>query len=316
VATISHLTGYHKAWDLSFGQVDNWTFCWYGIERRNVMADKKGLLQAEERAALTKVAENSDINGKRAAALLLIDDGESQASAAEQSGLTTGQVQYILKKFRSQRLLAFPGAIGLLPADAAQPAEDEVTAPDMESSESEVEEAVPSTQIGRLLADLDSLLEALRGSVPEVGQSPYSPLRMLTLVRSYVSRYTPDVQLSVLEQFQDMTREDLMDLDTWKGITYMIAYSAQFQAGQTKEMLDERLPEPIKPDSIFGIFKGTLDKITPEIAKQIVSSFEGATKEDLLDLDTWKGVWYMLNYSLQFQAEQIKLRLMGGDEEE
>ena len=250
------------------------------------MADKKGLLQAEERAALEKLAEKPDINGKRAAALLLIDDGESQASAAEQSGLTTGQVQYILKKFRSQRLLAFPGAIGLLPADAAQPAEDEVSAPEesaMEPPEPQVEEAVPSTQIGRLLADLDSLLEALRSSVPEVGQSPYSPLRMLTLVRSYVSRYTPDVQLSVLEQFQDMTREDLMDLDTWKGITYMIAYSAQFQAGQTKEMLDERLPEPIKPDSIFGIFKGTLDKITPGIAKQIVSSFEGATKEDLLD---------------------------------
>ena len=95
-----------------------------------------------------------------------------------------------------------------------------------------------------------------------------------------------------------------MDLDTWKGIAYMIAYSAQFQAGQTKEMLDERLPEPIKPDSIFGLIKGTLDRITPDIAKQIVSSFEGATREDLLDLDTWKGVWYMLNYSLQFQAEK------------
>jgi hypothetical protein len=264
------------------------------------------------------VQQKTDIDGKRAAALLAIDDGESQVNAAEQTGLTKGQVQYILKKFRSQRLLAFPGALGLLPADAALAAVADETTPEetITAAEQAVPEEAPSTQIGRLLADLDAMIEALRSSVPDVGQSPYSPFRLLALVRNSVSRYTPDVQLSVLEQFQDMSREDLMDLDTWKGIAYMIAYSAQFQAGQTKEMLDERLPEPIKPDSIFGLFKGTLDRVTPDIAKQIVGSFEGASREDLLDLDTWKGVWYMLNYSLQFQAEQIRLRLMGGDEEE
>ena len=278
------------------------------------MADSERFLLPEERATLEKLAEKSDIDGKRAATLLAIDAGESQANAAEQTGLTKGQVQYALKKFRSERLLAFPGALALLPADAAPtPDADDTMA---EETITVTEEEPPSTQIGRLLADLDAMVEALRSSVPDVGQSPYSPFRLLALVRNSVSRYTPDVQLSVLEQFQDMSREDLMDLDTWKGITYMIAYSAQFQAGQTKEMLDERLPEPIKPDSILGLFKGTLDRITPDIAKQIVGSFEGASREDLLDLDTWKGVWYMLNYSLQFQAEQIKVRLMGGDEEE
>jgi hypothetical protein len=138
---------------------------------------------------------------------------------------------------------------------------------------------------------------------------------MLSLVRTSVSRYTPDVQISVLEQFQDMSREDLMDLDTWKGLAYMIAYSAQFQAAQTKDKLNEQMPEPLKPDSIFAAIKGGLGRITPDIGKQIASSFEGATREDLLDLDTWKGVWYMLNYSLQFQAEQVKIRLMGEEEE-
>ena len=64
---------------------------------------------------------------------------------------------------------------------------------------------------------------------------------------------------------------------------------------------------------------GGIDRITPETAKEILASFEGATKEDLLDPDTWKGVWYMLNYSLQFQAEQMMQRLGGkaaGDESE
>jgi hypothetical protein len=28
-----------------------------------------------------------------------------------------------------------------------------------------------------------------------------------------------------------------------------------------------------------------------------------------VDPDTWKGIWYMITYSLQFQAEQLKQRL-------
>ena len=60
---------------------------------------------------------------------------------------------------------------------------------------------------------------------------------------------------------------------------------------------------------------GGIDRITPETAKEILGSFEGATKEDLLDPDTWKGVWYMLNYSLQFQAEQL-LQRFGRESEE
>ena len=282
------------------------------------MTDKEQLLTIEERAVLEKLALEPGEEGKRAAALLLLDDGESQALSAEQTGLTKGQVQYILKKFRSQRLLAFPSALGLLPPDPAQPPIEEAAEPEAEEGETRTQESQeePSTQVGRLLAELDGLVNALRNSIPDANQTPYSPLRMLTLVRSSISRYTPDVQISVLEQFEDMTREDLMDLDTWKGLAYMIAYSAQFQAVQTKDKLNEQLPEPIKPDSILAMFKGGLDRITPDIARQIAGIFEGATREDLLDLDTWKGVWYMLNYSLQFQAEQIKLRLMGGEEEE
>ena len=282
------------------------------------MTDKEQLLTQEERTVLQKLAVEPTDEGKRAAALLALDDGASQAAAAEQVGLSKGQVQYILKKFRSQRLLAFPTALGLLPPDPAQPPSDEAVVPEEKEAEVETEAGAetPSTRAGRLLAELDSLVEALRNSIPDAAQSPYSPLRMLTLVRSSVARYTPDVQIGVLEQFEDMTREDLMDLETWKGLAYMIAYSAQFQASQTKDKLNEQMPQPLKPDSIFAMVMGGLDRFTPDIAKQIASSFEGATREDLLDLDTWKGVWYMLNYSLQFQAEQIKLRLMGGDEEE
>ena len=87
--------------------------------------------------------------------------------------------------------------------------------------------------------------------MPDAGQYPYSPLKLLTLVRDTAARYAPDIQLSLLEPFEDMTREDLVDPDTWKGIAYMIAYSAQFQASQAKGVLDDRLPDPVKPETVI-----------------------------------------------------------------
>lgn len=342
------------------------------------MGNDDNLLRSEERIALQQLAQQQDIDGQRAAALLALDEGKTQAAAAEESGLTVNQVRYIVKKFRSDRLLAFPDAIGLLP-------------PEEETQEESAEDTRVSGgatgQLNRLLADVDDLINELRANLPDAGQYPYSPLKMLTLVRDTAARYTPEMQMDLLEPFEDMTtddlvdpetwkgiaymiaysaqfqasqakgvlndrlpdpvkpdtvienvrggldritpevardmaanlegtsREDLLDPDTWKGLAYMLAYSTQFQAGKTKDMLNEQLPDPLKPDTLLGLLMGGIDRLAPETAKQILASFEGATREDLLDPDTWKGVWYMLNYSLQFQAQQLKQRL-GGESED
>lgn len=343
------------------------------------MDQTDNLLTTQEQAALEKIAEQGDTNAQRAQALLYINAGMQHKEAAEAAGLTVGQANYALKKFRTQRLLAFPGALAYLEEATA------VTKP-----EPELAKPVSKTQtrIDILLAELDKLVVDLRAALPDADNSPYSPLRLIGLVRENLSKYTPEVQLHILEQFEGMSREDLMDVDTWKGIAYMIAYSAQFQvsqtkdrlnaqmpqplkpdtilqfikdgldrlmpeiakdlagtlegasrddlkdpdtwkgmvymlsysaqfqASQTKDKLNETLPGPIKPDTLWKLFKDSLNRVTPDVAKQIIASFEGATRDDLLDLDTWKGVWYMLNYSLQFQAEQIKVRLLGEAEEE
>ncbi|MCA9948171.1 MAG: hypothetical protein KDE48_00865 [Anaerolineales bacterium] len=343
------------------------------------MDQTDNLLTTQEQAALEKIAEQGDTNAQRAQALLYINAGMQHKEAAEAAGLTVGQANYALKKFRTQRLLAFPGALAYLEEATA------VTKP-----EPELAKPVSKTQtrIDILLAELDKLVVDLRAALPDADNSPYSPLRLIGLVRENLSKYTPEVQLHILEQFEGMSREDLMDVDTWKGIAYMIAYSAQFQvsqtkdrlnaqmpqplkpdtilqfikdgldrlmpeiakdlagtlegasrddlkdpdtwkgmvymlsysaqfqASQTKDKLNETLPGPIKPDTLWKLFKDSLNRVTPDVAKQIIASFEGATRDDLLDPDTWKGVWYMLNYSLQFQAEQIKVRLLGEAEEE
>lgn len=167
-----------------------------------------------------------------------------------------------------------------------------------------------------LLDELDELVTELRAAIPQAGANAYSPMFFLSYIRTGINRLAPDVQLGILESLEGMTTEDLMDVDTWKGMAYMASYSARFQAGQLKDKMNETLPPPLQPDTTIGLVKQVLDKFTPEIAKNIMETLQGATREDLMDMDTWKGVWTMLNYSLQFQFNQLRERVMNEDEDE
>ena len=187
-------------------------------------------------------------------------------------------------------------------------------------AETAVKDAGSVDRLEELVDELDVLVSDLKTTLGTEGQARDSsiadyPLRMLTLIRETAGRLRPDVQLGMLESFEDMTVEDVMDLDTWKGMAYMLSYSARFQAGQARDKMNENLPEQLQPDTMMRLIRGNIDRFAPEAAKELMANFEGATKEDLLDPDTWKGVWYMLNYSLQFQAEQMKLRLIGESDE-
>ncbi|HRQ39355.1 MAG TPA: hypothetical protein PLD25_15720 [Chloroflexota bacterium] len=194
--------------------------------------------------------------------------------------------------------------------------ENEVTETAVPDEPIDAAEAELLARKKELLEELDQLVGELRAAIPEAGADAYSPMFFLSYIRAGMNRLAPDVQLGILESFEDMTTEDLMDIDTWKGMAYMAGYSARFQAGQLKDKMNETLPTPLQPDTTINLVKQVLDKFTPEVAKNIMETLQGATREDLMDPETWKGVWYMLNYSLQFQVNQLRDRVMGEDEDE
>lgn len=166
-----------------------------------------------------------------------------------------------------------------------------------------------------LLDELDGLVADLKTAVPATTTSPYNPVQLLTYLRQNLSQFTPEMQMGILENFRGMTREDMMDIETWKGLGYMLSYSAKFQANQLREKMNEQLPKPLQPDTMLNFVKSNIDRFTPDVAKGIMDSLQGATREDLMDPETWKGIWYMINYSVQFQADQLKQRLKGESEE-
>jgi hypothetical protein len=257
---------------------------------------EKRLLDKKARKALAKFAGTETVDQQRAIALLAVDEGKSQSAAAAESGLSIGQVKYIRSKYLK---------VGLSALDTFGSAQ--VTGND------EVETAVsPDAQrLDELVSELDELVSELNSTVPEEGTSPYSPLHLITTIRDNLGKLAPDVQLGILESFEGMTIDDLKDIDTWKGLAYMMSYSARFQAGQLKDKMNAQLPNPLKPDTVIDFMKQNIDRFTPEIAKDIFNNLQGSSKEDWLDPDTWKGMWYMVNYSIQFQAEQLKQRLSG-----
>ncbi len=73
-----------------------------------VTATRK-LLTQEDRELCEKVAElNIVLVSRRARALLMLDDGHTQAKSAELSALTIGQLRYVLILFKKKGIDLFP----------------------------------------------------------------------------------------------------------------------------------------------------------------------------------------------------------------
>jgi adenylate kinase len=70
---------------------------------------ENGLLTSQERAILRQISsERDDLYGRRAIALLALDEGTTQVDAGERAGLSARQVRRWLSEFRRQRLGIFP----------------------------------------------------------------------------------------------------------------------------------------------------------------------------------------------------------------
>lgn len=159
-----------------------------------------------------------------------------------------------------------------------------------------------SPQFNALLQELDQLVNELRAQIPEYMPPPFSPQALIGLLKENLHRFTPEFQLDIVRQLKSnlegTTPQDLIDPETWKGMWYILNYSMQTQSKALSEHLYERIA------GLPGV----------ALLTDLKHNLEGASPKDLLDLDTWKGAWYILNYSLKAQAEEMKRKLLGGAE--
>ena len=159
-------------------------------------------------------------------------------------------------------------------------------------------------QLELLVAELNELAAELRRMRPDFRPPPFSPTRLQALLKETVEKYTPDAQLELLRDLQnnlkETTAKDLVDPETWKGLWYILNYSIQYQATTLKESVLRRLA------ALPGV----------ALAGDLRQNLAGTSPRDFLNLDTWRGLWYVLSYTAQLQAQQAVHRLRGDVTEE
>lgn len=68
---------------------------------------------------------------------------------------------------------------------------------------------------------------------------------------------------------------------------------------------------PFSPQALLRLLEENSSRFQPEVLRGLLEKLRSTISADLFDLDTWKGIWYVVNYSLQAQADTVKRRVQG-----
>jgi hypothetical protein len=49
---------------------------------------------------------------------------------------------------------------------------------------------------------------------------------------------------------------------------------------------------------------------------EVMNMLEGSSPRDFMDVDTWKGIWYIVNYSLKYEMDEMRKRITGQTDED
>ncbi|MDX1616846.1 MAG: lysophospholipid acyltransferase family protein [Candidatus Promineifilaceae bacterium] len=70
-------------------------------------------------------------------------------------------------------------------------------------------------------------------------------------------------------------------------------------------------PPPFSIERIGTLLDGQAEKMPPGLRRSVLKRLRGFMNEDLFELETWKGVWFMVNYTVEYQGDMLKRRLKG-----
>lgn len=110
----------------------------------------------------------------------------------------------------------------------------------------------------QLSEELDEMIDRVKATAPDYTPPPFSPQALMRLIGQNLERFSPEIRLEILEKLRSTITEDLFDLDTWRGIWYMLNYSLESQAGWLKR----RLNGEYETDE-WGLDRDVLEAVKP-----------------------------------------------------
>jgi 1-acyl-sn-glycerol-3-phosphate acyltransferase len=83
----------------------------------------------------------------------------------------------------------------------------------------------------QLLDKVEELTARVQALTPGYEPPPFTPEGLVAHLQKLLVRYPRQVQLAVLEQLRSALQQDVFNTDVWKGIWYMLSYTAQYNVG-------------------------------------------------------------------------------------
>jgi 1-acyl-sn-glycerol-3-phosphate acyltransferase len=97
------------------------------------------------------------------------------------------------------------------------------------------ESPLSDEELRRQLAEqLDMLTERVQAMEPEYEPPTFSVKRLTAFVEEALSQFPRDSQLRILERLRETVDEAYFDLDTWKGIWFMLNYTVKYNVDMVK----------------------------------------------------------------------------------
>ncbi len=85
------------------------------------------------------------------------------------------------------------------------------------------EPEIPNEELRLQLAqELDKLIERVQTMTPGYTPPPFSASRLIRLIEENIEKLSPDFRIGLLDKLRGSIASDLFDLDTWKGVWYML----------------------------------------------------------------------------------------------
>jgi 1-acyl-sn-glycerol-3-phosphate acyltransferase len=70
-------------------------------------------------------------------------------------------------------------------------------------------------------------------------------------------------------------------------------------------------PPPFSPRGLVALLEDLLSRFPRDVQLGLVERLRGALSRETFDPDVWKGVWYMLNYTLQYNVDLVRRHYTG-----
>jgi 1-acyl-sn-glycerol-3-phosphate acyltransferase len=122
-----------------------------------------------------------------------------------------------------------------------------------------VDTALPDDSTPEQLAEeLDRLIERVKAASPDYSPPPFSPQKLVQLISQNLSFLSPETGLAILQRLRASVGQDLLDIDTWKGVWYMVNYSLDYQA----DLLKRRVSGEYETDE-WGYDPEVLNAVKP-----------------------------------------------------